>query len=42
MSASFLSVVISMNAQVVPLTFAQRIIVKVLTNKNAKPAEILM
>jgi hypothetical protein len=30
-----------MNVQVIPSAVAQRIIVKFLTNKNVKPAEIL-
>jgi len=42
MSAHFLSVVVAMSEQVVPLDVAQCIIVKFLTNKNVKPAEILM
>jgi hypothetical protein len=37
----FLSAVITMSEQVVPSTFAQRIDLKFLTNKNVKPAEIL-
>jgi hypothetical protein len=41
-STSFLSVVIMMSEQVVPSDFAQCIIVKFLTNKNVKPAVILI
>jgi hypothetical protein len=41
LSASFLSAVIKMSEQVVPSVVAQRIIIKILTNGNVKPADIL-
>jgi len=41
-STCFLSVVITVSEQMVPLAVAQRIIVKFITNENVKPAEILM
>jgi len=41
MSICFLSIVITMNEQVVPSADEQSIIVKFLTNGNVKPAEIL-
>jgi hypothetical protein len=41
MSSRFLSVVITMSEQVVPPAVAQRIIVKILTNENVKPLQIL-
>jgi hypothetical protein len=40
-STCYLSVVITMNEQVVPSAVGQSITVKFLTNKNVKPAEIL-
>lgn len=41
-SSFFLSVVTTMNEQVVPSAVVHRTIVKFLTNENVKPAEILM
>jgi len=41
MSVCFLSAVITLSGQMVPLAVAQRIMVKFLTNENVKPAVIL-